>query len=95
MKCLYRRKRKHWIRLLIVAALALCLSLLFFPAAAAAEEESGQEALLGSVEEILAQLDTGALQDYLDSLTEEQRDFFGDSITDKIMSVISGDYWSD
>lgn len=92
MKCLYRRKRKHWIRLLIAAALALCLSLLFFPATAAAEEESGQEALLGSVEEILAQLDTGALQDYLDSLSAEQREMFGASIKDKIGALISGDY---
>ena len=92
---LLRRKKSRGRLFAAVLLFAVIGSLvvLWTPFASAAETTGTEDGeLLGNVEEILGGLDTGALQDYLDSLTEEQRDFFGDSITDKIMSVISGDF---
>lgn len=87
-------RRKHYRKriLVLLILLALCC-LAFLPAAAAESGGAGQgEELLGSVEELLGSLDTGELQDYLDSLTQEQQEAFGGSIADKIMAVISGDF---
>ena len=68
-------------RAAIWAAAVLLAIFLWMPFASAEEAgTSGGEELLGNIEEMLGGLDTQALQDYLDSLTEEQKAFFGGSI---------------
>ena len=77
-------------RLFLFLLFALLLAVNFFPAAA---EEGEQEAdLAGNIDEILSELDTDELQKYLDSLTDEQKELFGDDIAEAIRSVISGDF---
>ncbi len=52
-------------------------------------EESG--ALNGSIDELVGQLDTEELQKYLDSLTQEQREAFGNDFAEKLRELITGD----
>ncbi len=84
-----RRRRGIVFVFFLLAAVFLCCS--FLPAAAKGEEEQGED-LMGNIEEILGDLDTGALQEYIDSLSEEQKELFGENIADKILSVLSGDF---
>ena len=87
-----QKRARAPVRAAIWAAAALLAIFLWMPFASAEEAgASGGEELLGNIEEMLGGLDTQALQDYLDSLTEEQKAFFGGSIADKIMAVIGGD----
>ena len=93
MKEFLARRNGRFFRKAAVLLLFLLAALIVIPCPQASAAEGGQGAdLLGNVEDILGGLDTEALQSYLDSLTEEQRSFFGDSVADKIMSVISGDF---
>ena len=77
----------------LLCILLVVLSCFSFPAVSAEEtgDRSG-EGLAGSIEEILSQLDVDALQAYLDTLTDEQRELFGDNIADKILSIVNGDF---
>ena len=90
-----RRKKKRKIRvvLLITALIAVFAAVAFLPvgaegaalaAPAGTESDSGdaenaEEELWNNIEEILGNLDTDALDKYLASLTEEQREQFGGS----------------
>ena len=76
-----------------LAALCVLVVFVFFPLAVSGEED-GSEAddLLGNAEETLDALDLSALQEYLDSLSEQQKALFGADVHDKILSVISGDF---
>lgn len=87
MKRIAKRRKKLFFFLLF----ALLLAVNFFPAAAAGEGEQDED-LAGNIDEILAELDTSELQEYLDSLTAEQKELFGDNIVEAIRSVISGDF---
>ena len=51
----------------------------------------GSEDLNGSMEEVIDHLDTEELQEYLDSLTQEQREAFGSNFAEKLKSLITGD----
>ena len=86
MKRIAKRRR----RFVLFVLLAMLLALNFCPVAASEGEQDAD--LAGNIEEILSELDTEELQKYLDSLTEEQRELFGDNIADAIRSVISGDF---
>lgn len=76
----------------IFLLLLLCIlsSIVFFPASADGEDQEAD--LSGNIDEILSELDTDELQEYLDSLTDEQKELFGGSITEAIRSVIDGDF---
>ena len=52
----------------------------------------GSEDLNGSMEEVIDHLDTEKLQEYLDSLTQEQRETFGSNFAEKLKSLITGDF---
>lgn len=52
----------------------------------------GSEDLNGSMEEVIDHLDTEELQEYLDSLTQEQREAFGSNFAEKLKSLITGDF---
>lgn len=86
MKRIAKRRR----RFVLFVLLAMLLALNFCPVAASEGEQDAD--LAGNIEEILSELDAEELQKYLDSLTEEQRELFGDNIADAIRSVISGDF---
>lgn len=86
MKRIAKRRR----RFVLFVLLAMLLALNFCPVEASEGEQDAD--LAGNIEEILSELDTEELQKYLDSLTEEQRELFGDNIADAIRSVISGDF---
>lgn len=86
MKRIAKRRR----RFVLFVLLAMLLALNFCPVAASEGEQDAD--LAGNIEEILSELDTEELQKYLDSLTEEQRELFGDNVADAIRSVISGDF---
>ena len=72
--------------------LLLLFALPFIPAGADTEAGGQGEELLGSVEDLLGSLDTEELEKYLATLTEQQRELFGGSFSDKILSVINGDF---
>ncbi len=55
----------------------------------------GSEDLNGSMEEVIDHLDTEELQEYLDSLTQEQREAFGSNFAEKLKSLITGDFSMD
>lgn len=82
-------KRKTRIRMMIVlVVLMLILAGNFFVEAFA---ESSDD-LNGSMEDAIDHLDTEELQEYLDSLTQEQREAFGSNFADKLKDLITGDY---
>lgn len=104
-----RRKKKRKIRvvLLITALIAVFAAVAFLPvgaegaalaAPAGTESDSGdaenaEEELWNNIEEILGNLDTDALDKYLASLTEEQREQFGGSdFAEKVEALLSGDF---
>ncbi len=86
MKRIAKRRR----RFVLFVLLAMLLALNFCPVAASEGEQDAD--LAGNIEEILSELDTEELQKYLDSLTEELRELFGDNVANAIRSVISGDF---
>ena len=55
---------------------------------AAAEEED----LSQSIEQILGQLDVEDLENYLQTLTQEQREAFGEDVAGKLRSLLTGDF---
>lgn len=79
------------------AALALLLLFAcFIPVTVYADQTSESEKLQDSIGELLEELDLEALENYLNSLTSEEKQFFGSgSITEKISAVISGDFRMD
>ncbi len=82
-------KRKMRIRVMIVlVVLMFILAGNFFVEAFA---ESSDD-LNGSMEDAIDHLDTEELQEYLDSLTQEQREAFGSNFVDKLKNLITGDY---
>ena len=84
------RIAKKYRRIFLIALLILLGVLNFLPVSASEGEQEAD--LAGNIDEILSELDAEELQKYLDSLTEEQRELFGDNITEAIRSVISGDF---
>lgn len=82
-------KRKTRIRVMIVlVVLMFILAGNFFVEAFA---ESSDD-LNGSMEDAIDHLNTEELQEYLDSLTQEQREAFGSNFVDKLKNLITGDY---
>ena len=57
-----------------------------------AQEENENGDLNTNIEDILQDLDVEALQEYLDSLTQEQRDALGGDISEVLLSLVTGDY---
>lgn len=87
------KKKKKFIILLAVLLFAL---IFVFGGTGAVAEEGSNDNLTDSIEDILGELDTEELQKYLDSLTEEQKQWFGEGdIGDKILSIINGDFSMD
>lgn len=87
------KKKKKFIILLAVLLFAL---IFVFGGTGAVAEEGSNDDLTDSIEDILGELDTEELQKYLDSLTEEQKQWFGEGdIGDKILSIINGDFSMD
>ena len=84
------RIAKKYRRIFLIALFILLGVLNFLPVSASEGEQEAD--LAGNIDEILSELDAEELQKYLDSLTEEQRELFGDNITEAIRSVISGDF---
>ncbi len=86
------RRTRRCILFAILAIAALALSFAFpkreTARALSPEEEAAFEEMQQAIEELLSSLDTEDLQNYLDTLSE----FHGVSVTEKLMSVITGDY---
>lgn len=85
-----KRALSRRLRLILLIAAVLLAVFNFIPTAADGGDQP--PGLDGNIDEILSELDTEELQDYLDSLTEEQRALFGGSIAEAIRTVISGDF---
>ena len=85
----FRRKRIFCISILVLLVLSLFVPI---TASAAEEGESGEDALLGSVQEMLGDLDLQELERYLDSLSDQQKELFGEGFKDKVASVVNGDF---
>lgn len=92
--------------LLAVIIFAVFSSFFFVSAAAedggafaeidAGEESDAEEEIWQNIEDILANLDVSELEKYLNTLTEEQKEFFGDgSVKDTILALIDGDFNAD
>lgn len=82
-------KEKRRIRIMIVWVVLLLIVAGNMFADTFAE---GSEDLNGSMEEVIDHLDTEKLQEYLDSLTQEQREAFGSNFAEKLKSLITGDF---
>lgn len=98
------RLRGDKLKIFIVALLIALFFALLFPASgvdARAEESGGEdisaeEELRQNIEDLIANLDIAGLEDYLASLTEEQKEIFGGGdLKDRIASLISGDFKAD
>ena len=98
------RLRGDKLKILIVALLIALFFALLFPVSgvdAHAEESGGEdvsaeEELRQNIEDLIANLDIAGLEDYLASLTEEQKEIFGGGdLKDRIASLISGDFKAD
>ncbi len=90
--------RKKLVVLVLLVAAALILSFCPFTVAAEDTEEnvSGEEELWQNIGALLEELDMQELQNYLDSLSEEQKALFGEGdLKDKIYALISGDFGTD
>ena len=101
--CLPRARRIRFLRGAALALIVLfaALSAVFFlsPTAHAEEAESGvssEEEMWNNIRDLLEKLDVEGLQDYLDALSEEQKEIFGQgNMKDRILSLISGDFRAD
>ncbi len=90
--------RKKLVVLVLLVTAALILSFCPFTVAAEDTEEnvSGEEELWQNIGALLEELDMQELQNYLDSLSEEQKALFGEGdLKDKIYALISGDFGTD
>lgn len=88
------KKKKFLIPLL--AVLAVLFFFTAYPVAAFAEEAQTDGELSDSVNELLEKLDITDLEEYLKTLTDEQKSFFGGgTVADKISAIISGDFRMD
>ena len=89
------KKRKR--RFLIVAILIVIVAFCFIPSIVYAEEtDSGDDKFQETLDELLGKLDVTALEEYLKTLTDEEKEFFGKgSATDKIKAVLNGDFAMD
>lgn len=103
---LYPKKKNKC--LILVAAFVFLFLFLLLPLSAFAEsgesddtgadgseEVSAEEEFWQNIEGLLNDLDVDALQAYLDSLSEEQKDLIGGDLKDKMLSLISGDFKAD
>ena len=92
---LKRNKKNFWRILFVLAFLMLFLPFGFlgkgWALAQSSEEEAALEQLGATVEELIASLDTAELEAYLNSLA----DFKDISLKDKLLSLITGDYYLD
>ena len=92
---LKRHRKVFWRALIVFAFLLVILPLRSLGRggviAQTSEEEAALEQLGATVEELLASLDTAELEAYLNSLT----DFQDISLKDKLLSLITGDYYLD
>ena len=90
------RDTKKTMKFIILLAVLLFALIFVFGGTGAVAEEGSNDDLADSIEDILGELDTEELQKYLDSLTEEQKQWFGEGdIGDKILSIINGDFSMD
>lgn len=90
--------RKKLVVLVLLVTAALILSFCPFTVAAEDTEEnvSGEEELWQNIGALLDELDMQELQNYLNSLSEEQKALFGEGdLKDKIYALISGDFGTD
>lgn len=93
------KKRKRSKRVKIIVAILAIMFLLCLPAvsvcAQGEAETENEDDLMTNVEDLLNNLDTEELEEYLDSLTEEQKAQFGGGVKEKIKSILSGDFSTD
>ena len=95
------KKRRKWVAILAVLFL-LVVSVSFLPVWAGGtgssaeqteEEESAEDALMGQIDDLLSELDTSALDEYLATLSKEQREQFGaNTFAEKVGALLSGTY---
>ena len=86
-----KRMRRAAQIVLLAAVLLLVVSAFFLPVSA--EGEGQQDAGLSeSIEELLGSLDIEELEEYLQTLSPEQQQLFGEGIGEKIRSIINGDF---
>ena len=92
-RCVYRFSSKKKKIIFILVVIILFAVLIAVPVSADGKNDSE---LTESIEDLLGKLDMEELNEYLDSLTEEQKGFFGDGeIEDKILEIINGDFKMD
>ena len=81
------KKRKRSKRVKIIVAILAIMFLLCLPAvsvcAQGEAETENEDDLMTNVEDLLNNLDTEELEEYLDSLTEEQKAQFGGGVKEK------------
>lgn len=68
-------KKRRKLRLLVVAVLFIFLLLAFSPVAAFAEDSDNGSGLAESIDELLGKLDLEELEQYLKTLTDEEKIF--------------------
>lgn len=94
------KKRLSVLLLLCLVLLAALVCMPFLSAGAEGEEQedgaAAEEQLWQNIGNLLEELDLSELQAYLDSLSEEQKEVFGDGeLKDMVFSLISGDFKTD
>lgn len=83
------KRRKKW-RICLLLLVFLFALFAFGSMPAAAEEEKAD--LSGNIDELLSQLDVDELEEYLNSLSADQREMFGGNFLDAVRAVLNGDF---
>jgi len=93
-----RKKPRVKIKIFLAAALIIAAVIFFAPRATAKADEvsssaAGEKELMDNIEELLSELDTGELEEYLNGLNEDI--LSGKSLSERVLQLISGDYKMD
>ncbi len=84
--------KKFAVAIVVLCAVLLAFGCLFTGLPVQAQEEQENTDLNANIEDILQDLDVEALQEYLDTLTQEQKEALGGDVLEVLRSLVTGEY---
>lgn len=84
--------KKFAVAIVVLCAVLLTFGCLFTGLPVQAQEEQENTDLNANIEDILQDLDVEALQEYLDTLTQEQKEALGGDVLEVLRSLVTGEY---
>ena len=84
--------KKFAVAIVVLCAVLLTFGCLFTGLPVQAQEAQENTDLNANIEDILQDLDVEALQEYLDTLTQEQKEALGGDVLEVLRSLVTGEY---